>query len=152
MPRRLRHRGWALYLQGDCAGAERARRSGAAVPQRRRTNQLHLAELVGQEERSRDRARALPDRAWLAGITPQQRDQAKARSPSAGEVGRESRGIRQVADRHARSQARGAAHGARQQYGRQELPALVLKDLQGNNVDLRAERGNVVLLNFFSAW
>ena len=32
------------------------------------------------------------------------------------------------------------------------LPALVLKDLQGNKVDLRAERGNVVLLNFFAAW
>ena len=32
------------------------------------------------------------------------------------------------------------------------VPALVLKDLQGNDVDLRAERGNVVLLNFFSAW
>jgi peroxiredoxin len=32
------------------------------------------------------------------------------------------------------------------------VPALVLKDLQGHNVDLRAERGNVVLLNFFSAW
>ena len=31
-----------------------------------------------------------------------------------------------------------------------KLPALVLKDLQGNKVDLRAERGNVVLLNFFS--
>ena len=33
-----------------------------------------------------------------------------------------------------------------------KLPNLVLKDLQGNKVDLRAERGNVVLLNFFSAW
>jgi len=33
-----------------------------------------------------------------------------------------------------------------------KLPALVLKDLQGNTVDLRAERGNVVLLNFFAAW
>ena len=32
------------------------------------------------------------------------------------------------------------------------VPALVLKDLQGNDVDLRAERGNVILLNFFSAW
>jgi len=33
-----------------------------------------------------------------------------------------------------------------------KLPALVLKDLQGNDVDLRAQRGNVVLLNFFAAW
>ena len=32
------------------------------------------------------------------------------------------------------------------------MPALVLPDMQGKNVDLRAERGNVVLLNFFSAW
>ena len=32
------------------------------------------------------------------------------------------------------------------------LPSLVLSDMQGKQVDLRAERGNVVLLNFFSAW
>ena len=33
-----------------------------------------------------------------------------------------------------------------------KLPPLVLKDVQGNNVDLRAQRGNTVLLNFFNAW
>jgi hypothetical protein len=33
-----------------------------------------------------------------------------------------------------------------------KLPALVLTDLNGNKVDLLAERGNVVLLNFFAAW
>jgi hypothetical protein len=32
------------------------------------------------------------------------------------------------------------------------LPALVLTDLQDNRIDLRAQRGNVILLNFFSAW
>jgi hypothetical protein len=31
-------------------------------------------------------------------------------------------------------------------------PSLRLTDLQGHPVDLEAERGNVVLLNFFSAW
>jgi peroxiredoxin len=31
-------------------------------------------------------------------------------------------------------------------------PPLKLTDLQGHPVDLEAERGNAVLLNFFSAW
>ena len=33
-----------------------------------------------------------------------------------------------------------------------KLPALVLKDLQGNTVDLGAQRGNVILLNFWASW
>ena len=57
--------GWALYPAGRSAdGAE------TVLPKRRgcyrnvdATNQLHLAELSVQEERSRDGARALPDRA-----------------------------------------------------------------------------------------
>ncbi len=58
-----------------------------------------------------------------------------------------------MADRDARRAS--AKSGARRwsaTWPASKLPALVLKDLQGNNVDLRAERGNVVLLNFFSAW
>ena len=37
-------------------------------------------------------------------------------------------------------------------YAGKPAPPLRLTDLQGHPVDLEAERGNVVLLNFFSAW
>ena len=89
----------------------------------------------------------------LAGITPPQRDQAKAAlaavQATSGENPAEfEKWLTATLDRK-REERRMAL--VSNMAGRR-VPALVLKDLQGNNVDLRAERGNVVLLNFFSAW
>ena len=57
-----------------------------------------------------------------------------------------------MAYRHARSQEEERRKALVSSMAGKKLPALVLTDLQGNKVDLLAMRGNVVLLNFFSAW
>jgi hypothetical protein len=145
--------GWALFLQGDLTGAE-ARLAEAARLFRNNdiNNQLHLAELS-----ARKGDRSVAEDHYLDALslnsTPEQRARAEAAlftlRASAGESADESkRWLSEMLDRK-REQRRNASVSSMQ--GR-KLPALVLKDMQGNNVDLRAERGNVVLLNFFAAW
>jgi hypothetical protein len=148
--------GFALLRQGDLAGAE-ARLAEAARLFRNNdlNNQLHLAEL---SERKNDRSTA--EDHYLNAIelayapeTASQRSRAEAAlfklRASTGESADESKAwLAEMLDRK-RQQRRNALVSNMQ--GR-KLPALVLKDMQGNNVDLRAERGNVVLLNFFAAW
>ena len=146
--------GWALYLQGDLATAE-VRLAEAARLYRNvdATNQLHLAELSRRKndlETARDHyVTAL----GLAGITAPQREQARTalaevQAKSGYSPAEFESWLSDTLDRR-REERRKALVGSMQ--GRR-LPALVLTDLQGNTVDLRAERGNVVLLNFFSAW
>jgi hypothetical protein len=146
--------GWALFLQGDLAGAE-ARLAEAARLYRNvdATNQLHLAELSRKKNDLENAREHYLAALTLAGITPSQRDQAKAAladvQAKSGEIPAEfEKWLAATLDRK-REERRTALVSNMQ--GR-KVPALVLKDLQGNNVDLRAERGNVVLLNFFSAW
>jgi hypothetical protein len=145
--------GVALFLQGDMAGAE-ARLAEAARLFRNNdvNNQLHLAEL---SVRKGDRSVAEEHYLNVLSLngTPEQRARAEAAlfqlRASTGESADESkRWLAELLDRK-REQRRHASVSNMQ--GR-KLPALVLKDMQGNNVDLRAERGNVVLLNFFAAW
>jgi hypothetical protein len=145
--------GWALFLQGDMTGAE-ARLAEAARLFRNNdiNNQLHLAELS-----ARKGDRSVAEEHYLDALslnsTPEQRARAEAAlfklRTSTGESADESKGwLSEMLDRK-REQRRNASVSNMQ--GR-KLPALVLRDMQGNNVDLRAERGNVVLLNFFAAW
>jgi hypothetical protein len=146
--------GWAVYLMGNIEAAERRLAEAARLYRDLdATNQLHLAELSvkkGDLETARDHyLTAL----GLAGITPPQRDQAKAAlaavQATSGENPAEfEKWLTATLDRK-REERRMAL--VSNMAGR-KVPALVLKDLQGKNVDLRAERGNVVLLNFFSAW
>ena len=145
--------GWALFLQGDMTGAE-ARLAEAARLFRNNdiNNQLHLAELS-----ARKGDRGVAEEHYLDALslnsTPEQRARAEAAlfklRASTGESADESKSwLTEMLDRK-REQRRNASVSNMQ--GR-KLPSLVLKDMQGNNVDLRAERGNVVLLNFFAAW
>ena len=145
--------GWALFLQADMTGAE-ARLAEAARLFRNNdiNNQLHLAELS-----ARKGDRSVAEEHYLDALslnsTPEQRARAEAAlfklRASTGESADESKGwLSEMLDRK-REQRRNASISNMQ--GRR-LPALVLKDMQGNNVDLRAERGNVVLLNFFASW
>jgi hypothetical protein len=146
--------GWALFLQGDVAGAE-ARLAEAARLYRNvdATNQLHLAELSVKKNDLETAREHYLTALGLSGITAPQRDRAKlslaAVQKQSGENPAEfEKWLAATLDRK-REERRKALVSNMQ--GR-KLPNLVLTDLQGNKVDLRAERGNVVLLNFFSAW
>jgi len=147
--------GWALFLQGDLADAE-ARLAEAARLFRNNdiNNQLRLGELsarkgdnaAAEEHYLNVMSLAVPD-------TAQQRAKAQIAlftlRAKTGESFDESKSwLAEMLERK-REQRKNAVLSNMQ--GRQ-VPALVLKDLQGNKVDLRAERGNVVLLNFFAAW
>ena len=117
------------------------------------TNQLHLAELSRKKNDLETAREHYLTALGLAGITPPQRDQAKAAladvQAKSGENPAEfEKWLAATLDRKREERRKALVSNMA---GRR-LPALVLKDLQGNNVDLRAERGNVVLLNFFSAW
>lgn len=146
--------GWALFLQGDKTGAERRLAEAARLFRNvDATNQLHLAELSRNNndlETARDHyLTAL----GLAGIAPPQREQARkdlaeVQAKSGENAADFEKWLAATLERQ-REERRKALVSSMQ--GR-KLPNLVLKDLQGNKVDLRAERGNVVLLNFFSAW
>jgi tetratricopeptide (TPR) repeat protein len=146
--------GWALFLQGDMTRAE-SRLAEAARLYRNVdvTNQLRLAELSRRKndlETARDHyLTAL----GLAGIAPAQRAQAKTaladvQAKSGASPAEFDQWLADVLEQK-RNERRRALVSNMQGH---RLPALVLTDLQGNKVDLRAERGNVVLLNFFSAW
>ena len=145
--------GWALYLQRDLTTAE-SRLAEAARLFRNNdvNNQLHLAELSAAKG-----DRSVAEEHYLTALslngTPEQRTKAETAlfklRESTGESPAESKSwLAEMLDRK-RAQRRNASVSNMQ--GR-KLPAVVLKDMQGNNVDLRAERGNVVLLNFFAAW
>jgi hypothetical protein len=146
--------GWALFNAGQARMAEMRLAEAARLYRNLDpTNQLHLAALSRTKndlETARDHdLTAL----GLAGITPPQRDQAKkdladVQSKSGENPAEFEKWLTVTLDRQ-REERRKALVGNMQ--GR-KLPNLVLKDLQGRNVDLRAERGNVILLNFFSAW
>jgi hypothetical protein len=150
--------GWALFLQSDFTGAE-ARLAEAARLFRNNdvNNQLHLGELSarkGDRNTAGDHYLNVIDLAYADTVDArQQRARAQkelfALRGSTGESVDETKAwLSEMLDRK-RQQRRNALVSNMQ--GR-TLPALVLKDMQGNNVDLRAERGNVVLLNFFAAW
>lgn len=146
--------GWARFLQGDVAGAE-ARLAEAARLFRNvdATNQLHLAELSRQKRDLETAREHYLTALGLAGITPPQREQAKTAladvQAKSGESPAEFEKWLTATLERKREERRKAL--VRNIAGK-KLPALVLTDLQGRKVDLQAERGNVVLLNFFSAW
>jgi len=148
--------GWALFLQGDLAGAEARLAEGARLFRSNDiNNQLHLAELSarkGNQDTAEEHYLNVLSLAY-APDTAQQRFQAQTAlftlRAKTGESFDESKSWLARTLERKREERREALVNNMQ--GRR-VPALVLKDLQGNTVDLRAERGNVVLLNFFSAW
>ena len=148
--------GWALFLQGDLTGAEtRLAEAARLFRNNDLNNQMHLGELSarrGDRSTAEDHYLNAIELAYDPNNAP-----AKMRAQNAlfqlrattGESADESkRWLTDMLDRK-REQRRLAMTG--NMLGR-KLPALVLKDLQGNTVDLSAERGNVILLNFWASW
>jgi hypothetical protein len=146
--------GWALFLQGDMTGAEsRLAEAARLFRNADATNQLHLAAWsIKKDDLDTARDHYLTA-LGLAGITAPQREQARTAladvQKRAGEDPAEF-DTWLTTTLEVQREARRTALVSNMQ-GR-KLPTLVLKDLQGNSVDLRAEHGNVVLLNFFAAW
>jgi hypothetical protein len=148
--------GWALFLQGDTGAAEQRLAEAARLfHDNDITNQLHLAELSarrGDRSTAEDHYLNVMDLAYSAD-TRQQRFRAMLAvlqlRGTTGESADESKvWLTEMLSRKREQRSAVAVSGM---LGK-ELPALVLKDLQGNDVDLRAQHGNVVLLNFFAAW
>ena len=146
--------GWAAFIQGDMKTAE-AKLAEAARLSRNLdpTNQMHL----GQFSRSKDDLENACEHyltvMGLAASVPPQREAAKTAlrdvQAKSGENPMEfDQWLAATLDRK-REERRKALVGT---MAGKKLPPLALTDLQGNKVDLLAERGNVVLLNFFSAW
>jgi Flp pilus assembly protein TadD len=146
--------GWAAYLQKQAPLAEQRLAEAARLSRNLdATNQSHLGELSkakGELETARDHYIAV---LTLAGATPPQRDAAKAaladiRAKSGENPAEFETWLAETLERE-RNERRKAVLS--NMVGK-PMPELVLPDMQGKSVDLRAERGNVVLLNFFSAW
>jgi hypothetical protein len=146
--------GWALFLQGDLPNAEKRLAEASRLYRNvDATNQLHLAELSRKKNDLENAREHYVNALALAGITPPQREQAKAALAEVQAKNGENpaefeKWLAATLDRKREERRKALVSNMA---GRR-APALVLKDLQGNDVDLRAERGNVVLLNFFSAW
>ncbi len=146
--------GWAAYLRKDTTLAERrlaeAERLSRGVDV---TNQMHLGQLsrdLKQLETARDHYLNV---LGLAAAPPPVRQRAQAElsevQVALGERPEAfDRWLAETLDRR-RDERRQASLGS---LAGKAAPALKLTDLQGHPVDLEAERGNVVLLNFFSAW
>ena len=146
--------GWSAFLQGDqktaeAKLAEAERLSRATDP----VNQIHL----GQVSRLKNDLTTARDHyvnvLTLAAVTPPQKEAATTALRDVlaklGENPMEfDKSLASMLDRR-REERRAAASS--NMIGR-KLPALSLTDVNGNKVDLQAERGNVVLLNFFAAW
>ena len=146
--------GWALYLQDDLRRAELKLAEAARLFRNvDATNQLRLAELSRRKNNLETAREHYVNALTLAGVTPAQREQAKAalaevQAKSGYSPAEFERWLADTLNRR-REERRAAMVGNIQ--GRR-VPAVVFTDLNGNKIDLRAERGNVILLNFFSAW
>jgi hypothetical protein len=129
--------------------AEAARLSRNLDP----TNQMHLGQLSRTKEDLENAREHYLRVLALAGSAPPQREAAKTAlrdvQAKSGENPMEFDKWLTATLERKREERRKALVGV---MAGKKLPTLVLTDLQGNKVDLLAERGNVVLLTFFSAW
>lgn len=146
--------GWAAYLQNNLPIAEQRLAEAARLFRNTDvTNQMHLAELSrtkGELETAREHYLRVLE---LASSQPPQRDGARAAladiQAKLGESPAEfDKWLSATLERRREERRRALVTDMTGK----SLPAVVLTDLQGNRIDLRAQRGNVVLLNFFNAW
>jgi hypothetical protein len=146
--------GWAAFLQKNVALAEKRLAEAARLSRGvDATNHMHLGELSQAKNDLENAREHYLTVLGLAAAAPPQRELAKSAligiQTKSGEAPAEfEKWLAATLDRK-REERRAALLG--NMAGR-KMPLLVLTDLQGNKVDLLAERGNVVLLNFFSAW
>lgn len=146
--------GWAAFIQADMKTAEtKLAEAGRLSRGNDPANQLHL----GQLSRTKNELTTARDHyvnvLTLAAATPPQREAATTALRDVlaklGENPMEfDKSLSEILDRR-REERRVAASNT--MIGK-KLPGLSLTDINGNKIDLLAERGNVVLLNFFAAW
>lgn len=146
--------GWAAFIQGDMKTAEdRLAEASRLSRNLDATNQMHLGQFSRTKndfDNAREHYLTVME---LAAATPPQREAAKTalrdvQANSGGNPMEFETWLTTTLDRKREERRRALVSNM----AGKKLPALVLTDLQGNKVDLLAERGNVVLLNFFSAW
>ena len=146
--------GWAAYRQGDLTRAEELLAESARLSRGlNAANQMHLAELSAKKNDLENAREHYLTVLGLAGATPPMRDQAKAALAGVQAKSGESPAefetwLTATLDRRREERRKALVSNM----AGKKLPGLVLTDLQGNKVDLQAQRGSVVLLNFFSAW
>lgn len=146
--------GWAAFIQGDMKTAETRLAEAARLSRNLDpTNQMHLGQLSRMKDDLENAREHYLTTMALAASTPPQREAAKTAlrdvQAKSGENPMEfDKWLTATLDRK-REERRKALVST---MAGKKLPALVLTDLQGNKIDLLAQRGNVVLLNFFSAW
>ena len=146
--------GWAAYQQknitlAETRLAEAARLSRNLDP----TNQIHLGELSKGKndlETAREHYLTVLD---LAQAAPPQREASKAalvdiQSKSGEDPADFEKWLSSTLDSRREERRKALVSNMAGKL----LPGVVFTDLQGHTVDLLAERGNVVVLNFFSAW
>lgn len=146
--------GWAAYLRKDTATAERRLAEAARLSRGVDvTNQMHLAQF------SRDRKQLETARdhylnvLGLAAAPPPVREQAqKALAEVQVALGERPEAFDRWLTETLARQRDERRQASLSSLAGKAAPPLKLTDLQGHPVDLEAERGNVVLLNFFSAW
>jgi hypothetical protein len=146
--------GWSAFLQKNLPLAEKRLAEAARLSRGLdATNQSHLGELSnnkGDLETARGHYLTV---LTLASATPPQREAAKTalkdiRAKSGENPAEFERWLTEALERERNERRKAVLSNV---VGK-PMPELVLPDMQGRSVDLRAERGNVVLLNFFSAW
>ncbi len=146
--------GWAAFLQGDIKNAEDRLAEAARLSRNLdATNQMHLGQLSRTKNDLENAREHYLTVMALAAAAPPQREAAKTAlrdvQAKSGENPMEfDKWLVATLDRK-REERRKALVST---MAGKKLPSLVLTDLQGNKIDLLAQRGNVVLLNFFSAW
>ncbi|MEO8681363.1 MAG: hypothetical protein ABI665_20095 [Vicinamibacterales bacterium] len=146
--------GWAAFIQGDIKTAEERLAEASRLSRNLdATNQMHLGQL-SRTKNDLDNAREhYLTVLELAGAAPPQREAAKTAlrdvQAKSGENPMEFDKWLAATLERKREERRQALVSS--MAGR-KLPSLVLTDTQGNKIDLLAQRGNVVLLNFFAAW
>jgi hypothetical protein len=146
--------GWAAFLQGDIKTAEERLAEASRLSRNLdATNQMHLGQLSRTKndlENAREHYLTVLE---LAGAAPPQREAAKTAlrdvQAKSGENPMEFDKWLAATLERKREERRQALVST---MAGKKLPSLVLTDTQGNKIDLLAQRGNVVLLNFFAAW
>lgn len=146
--------GWALFLQDDQKGAETRLAEAARLSRNNdATNQLHLGQLSRTKNALGTAREHYINVLTLAAATPPQRDAATTAlrdvQAKSGDNPMEFDKWLAATLESKKEERREAA--SKTMIGK-KLPGVSFTDLTGKKVDLLAERGNVVLLNFFAAW
>jgi hypothetical protein len=146
--------GWAAFLQGDLPTAERKLAEAERLLRGfDANNQWHLGDLSRKKNDPETAREHYLNLLGLAFASPAARDAAREallaiRTAEGESPATFDRWLAETLERQKEERRKALLSSM----AGKAAPRLALTDLQGHPVDLEAERGNVVLLNFFSAW